>query len=189
MKKSKKMKGFTGFLLGLSLFLTCLCVYGWIQVGEYADHLELTLQSNTQNNSEETDNPPETSTPQEEIQILLDVDEYPEFRDLSLEVAQKYAKFTSGDLNFSEIKGYFQENSDILTALESYSSRRVDDHDTVLVENLVFHTLHDLGDETFLARVTFDYLVTVDELTLEYPSDYSIYFHKTSQKITGLAMN
>lgn len=175
----KKIGTFTKFLIIFSMFLTGLCVYGWIEVGKFADNLEITLQNRLQNNENVTEFEP----------ITLNIEEYDDFRILSFEIAEKYAKFTSGDLNFSEIKPYFQAGSDILTSLESYSSRRYDDHDEVSVQNLTFHLLQDLGNEQFVARVTFEYLVQVDGVTLEYPSDYSIYFDEESKKITALAMN
>ncbi|MFI3255372.1 MAG: hypothetical protein R3Y63_13720 [Eubacteriales bacterium] len=193
----KKIQTFTGFIIGISLFLACLCIFGWFQVVEYTDNLELTLQSNIENmmessiesEKEEVINPTEETPLEEESGILLNIDEYPDFLTLSFEVAEKYAKFTSGDLDFREIEPYFLAESEILTALESYSSRRYDDHDAVFVENLEFHSLRDMENGEFVARVTFEYLVEVDDVILEYPSDYSIYFDKVSQKITGLAMN
>lgn len=193
----KKIQAFTGFLMGLSLFLTCLCVFGWGEVVKYANNLELTLQSNIGNTmessidskKEEVSNSTEETPQEEESGISLDIEEYPDFLTLSFEIAEKYAMFTSGDLDFREIEPYFLADSDILTALESYSSRRYDDHDAVFVENLEFHSLRDMGDGKFVARVTFEYVVEVDDVILEYPSDYSIYFDESSRKISGLAMN
>ncbi|MFI3200204.1 MAG: hypothetical protein R3Y54_01585 [Eubacteriales bacterium] len=207
----KKIQLFYKIIMGYCLLLACLCFYGWYQIGEFANGLEMTLQVNassvnhsgTENtSSKENSSYMEHTVPNDsslweqdkpsivnEDYLLLDVEEHSKIWDISLEIAEKYAKFTSGDADFKEIKSYFMEGSDILTALESYSSRRYDDHDEVFIEDMECESLYDMGNGQLVSRVTFVYLVQVGEEVKRFPSDYSIYFDEESGKIIALSMN
>lgn len=188
----KKSKIFYVFLIIYSIILTCLCFFGWYHVDKFADNLEITLQQNSALQSATVNE--ENSIDDEIVEIeenytILNVEDYPEILNISFEIAEKYAKFTSGDLDFKDIEPYFLEGSDIISILESYSSRRYDDHDSVLVENMILISLHDIGEGQLVSRVSFEYLVSVGDVVKRFPADYSIYFDVDTKKITAFTMN
>lgn len=183
----KKLSRFCRFLIGLSCILMVLCVFGWVKVAEFAEDLEGTLQENIALKvAAEREKEVEEGL---ESYPSMDLVEESVIQDLTVEVSRKYALFTSGDLSFSEIEGYFAEDSSILEVLRTYSSRRYDDHDGVDFENIQVGEIIVVGENLVESTVTFEYIVTVGEVEKRYFADYTLEIQRDGTKVSGLRMN
>lgn len=191
----KKLRPFSIFLILFSFSMLILCCFGWYQVDRFVDDLEISLQKNatSSNTNESTDYivvEEDTATTESDIDyVVLDPELYTEVVDLAYDIGEKYAKFTSGDISLQNIENYFVEDSDILVALNNYSSRRYDDHDAVYIDNMILLHLHQTDIDEIEARITFDYKVSLENEIKTFPSDYSIFIQTDDMKISALAMN
>lgn len=173
----KKFGTYQKVLLSLSLALSLGCVYGWLTLGKFVNDFEESLAL-----SESLAQKTEVESP------LSSSEEEEKYLDLALEVAESYAKFTSADLDYADIQGFFQEGSDILDLLASYNSKRYNSHEGAYFQNILQETPVQLGDSTVKCQVSFDYMVITSEETLCFPSAYVLYFNQKSGKVFALEM-
>ncbi len=183
-------------LLVLALVLTLGCVFGWAQLSKGIASFEESMTREESSGDIELLTPPETAPeePQgapeegEEVKILLPPEEELQFKSLTQEVAESYARFTSGELSYNRISGYFQEGSEMLELLSSYNSKRYNDYESSHFEHTEVETPYVNPEGRVVCRVSFDYVVITKEDTHTFPSTYTLYFNRESQKVVSFAM-
>lgn len=174
---------FKKIMLILAVVLSFGCIIGWAKLADFADNFEKSMQ--TQQEEILTEN---TDINEEYEEEILDGEIGEDFKKLSLEVAESYAKFTSADLKFSEIEGYFQKGSDILELLETYNSNRYNNHEKSYFENIEVLQPVITKDGTIKCQVSFEYIVLTSQDTHNFPSNYVIYFSQDDKKVVSLEM-
>lgn len=186
----KKTFSFGKILIIISIILLCICIFYWVKLSSFIDEFEKTLNiqqlSSLEIPLEEVGEVEEDTV--EEIN-LTDQEEIEFYMDLAVEVAESYAKFTSADLKFNDIKNYFQEDSEILELLETYNSNRYNSHEDSYFENINVSKPSLINQNQVKCQVSFDYVVITSQDTHNYPSSYTLFFDKDTQKVVSLEMN
>lgn len=190
----KKRFTFGKLLIILSVILLLICIFYWIKLSNYIDEFEKTLNIPIETTKEEIefDILPEEIEPAiipEEIESTILLEEIDLYMNLTLEVAESYAKFTSADLKFNDIKNYFEEDSEILELLETYNSNRYNSHKDSYFENIEILQPTLTNENQVKCQVSFDYIVITSDDKHYYPSSYTLYFNKDNKKVISLEMN
>lgn len=173
---------FQKILLILGIVMFCGCIFGWVNIAKFANEFEDSLLI-AENNAIKQEEKSEILAEE-----LLNEQEVEEFGDLAIEIAQKYAKFTSADLKFNDIKDYFKENSEILELLETYNSNRYNDHEKSYFENISLKDPVLISENSVKCEVSFDYIVITKENTHTFASTYILYFDTNDKKVTSITM-
>lgn len=169
---------FNKCMIFLSIFLSILCIVGWTKLDNFITEFEMSLNI-----------PTDTSTVDIVEHDPITVDEIQRFMLLSEEISTNYAKFTSDDLDFRDISGYFEDGSPILELLESYNSNRYNSHESSYFEDISVSTPVIAENGTIKCEASFNYVVITKDDTHNYPSSYILYFNRDTEKVTSLEMN
>lgn len=178
---------FNKILILMSIMLSFICIICWAKLDEFITEFEMSLNANEENVIITEKNQIDGEIIVE--QPLSDGDEIEKFMTLTQEVAQNYAKFTSDDLDFRDIQGYFKENSEILELLETYNSNRYNSHEKSYFENIFVEQPVITSEGLVKCEIVFDYIVETNENTHNYPSSYTLYFDSDDDKVISLEMN
>lgn len=194
MENEKNSITFSKVLVIISVVLLMVCIFYWVKLSNFIDEFEktLTIEAQTVEDISTEDTLPvevDNSDDSDTLHTPIVGEESEIFMDLTLEVAESYAKFTSADLDFRDIKGYFLEGSEILELLETYNSNRYNSHEKSYFENIDISQPFLTGEQTIKCQVSFDYIVVTSENTHTYPSSYTVYFDRDSKKVTSLEMS
>lgn len=174
-------------ILGIvSVILLLVCIFFWIKLSKFIDEFEQTLNVEVQNITQEK---VEDTVTEEKLAVLLEDGDSEFYQQLTLEVAQSYAKFTSADLEYKDIKNYFQEGSEILELLETYNNNRYNKHENSYFEEIQLEQPTITQTELIKCQVSFDYVVITSEGTHVYPSAYTLYFDSTDNKVVAIEMS
>lgn len=121
--------------------------------------------------------------------ILLDENNYNTISNLAIEVAKKYANFTSNDLALEDIEMYFDKSTDTYNKVKTYDGKYYNSHSSFEFSDVSVNDIRMLNDDIIQANVTFNYTIVSYSGRFDYPSDYTIYFDSSTKKVISLGMN
>lgn len=122
------------------------------------------------------------------VETLLTEQEKEKIEQITIDVSKKYAAFTSGDMNYSDIKNYFMQGTTSLQRIASYDSYWYIEHDGYEYGDIDVYSTRLLNDDIIECCITIDYTVIRGYRRYDYPSHYIFYFDRNTQTIVSLTM-
>lgn len=141
---------------------------------------------------------PEIKVYYNEVELLeengvysIELDEQKEeyMGNLALEIAKKYANFTSNDLALEDIVHYFDTTTETYNKVKTYDGKYYNSHSAFTFSDVVIGDVLLLNDNIIEANVSFNYTITSWSGNFDYPSSYTIYFDTSNNKVISLGMN
>lgn len=121
--------------------------------------------------------------------VQLDESKYDYISKLALDVAKKYANFTSNDLSLEDIENYFDKTTDTYNKIKTYNGIYYNSHSSYAFEYVLIGEISMVNDNIIKANVSFNYVIVSWNGRYDYPSDYTIYFDSSNNKVISLGMN